>query len=81
MSVYVSAHEANQGFPELLSRAANGERIVITRRGEPVAELVPFGSVPHRADTSVARSRLLQALNQGLHLGGEPFDRYSLYDR
>jgi prevent-host-death family protein len=77
----VSAREANQGFSELLSRAANGERVVITRRGQPVAELIPIGSAPDRADSDAAWDRLLQALNQGLHLGGEPFDRDSLYDR
>jgi len=77
----MSARDANQGFSELLSRAANGERVVITRRGQPVAELIPYGSAPDRTESDAAWSRLLQVLNQGEHLGGEPFDRDSLYDR
>jgi prevent-host-death family protein len=37
----VSSYEAKTKLPELLRRAAAGERITITRRGVPVAELGP----------------------------------------
>jgi prevent-host-death family protein len=37
----VSAREANQQFSRLLGEAANGEEIVITRRGKPAVRLVP----------------------------------------
>lgn len=37
----VGAYEAKTHFSELLERAANGEEITITRRGETVAKLVP----------------------------------------
>jgi len=39
----VEAHEAKDRFAELLKRAANGERIVVTKHGVPMAELIPVG--------------------------------------
>jgi prevent-host-death family protein len=38
----VSACDANQAFSTLLSQVENGEEIVITRRGRPVAVLAPY---------------------------------------
>ncbi|MEE9282198.1 MAG: type II toxin-antitoxin system prevent-host-death family antitoxin [Myxococcota bacterium] len=37
----VGAYQAKTHLPELLDRVEKGERIVITRRGVPVAVLVP----------------------------------------
>ena len=37
--VTVSAQEARQRFGELLESARKGERVIVTRRGKPVAEL------------------------------------------
>ena len=39
----VEAHEAKDRFAKLLKRAASGERIVITKHGVPMAELIPVG--------------------------------------
>ena len=39
----VSASEAKTHFAALLKRVWRGERIVITRHGAPVAQLVPAG--------------------------------------
>lgn len=36
-----SVSEARSGLPGLIDRAQAGERVVITRHGEPVAELRP----------------------------------------
>ncbi|MEX2535883.1 MAG: type II toxin-antitoxin system prevent-host-death family antitoxin [Trueperaceae bacterium] len=44
MEVTYSA--ARRSFAELLERAARGERITITRRGRPVAELGPTSELP-----------------------------------
>jgi prevent-host-death family protein len=38
------AEEARAQLPELLTAAEAGVRTVITRRGKPVAELVPVGT-------------------------------------
>ena len=62
----------------MLGRAAQGETTVITRRGEPVAQLIPY--VKGRR-SSLAWKRLLGTLEKGLPLGGESFDRDALYDR
>jgi len=37
----VGSFEAKTHLPQLLERVANGERILITNRGKPVAMLVP----------------------------------------
>jgi len=38
----VSAREANHEFSDLLSRVERDEEILITKRGKPVAMLVPY---------------------------------------
>ncbi len=37
----VGSYEAKTHLPELLERVAKGERILITKHGQPVAMLVP----------------------------------------
>lgn len=45
----VGAYDAKTKLGQLLDRVENGEAIVITRHGEPVARLVPFGeSIDHK---------------------------------
>ena len=44
MSVTVNIHEAKTHLSRLLERVAAGERVVISRAGTPIADLVP-----HRA--------------------------------
>jgi prevent-host-death family protein len=48
----VGAFEAKTHLSELLELASRGEEILITRRGKPVARLVP----PSRAGTDAART-------------------------
>lgn len=38
----ISAREANHQFSRILETAAGGEEVTITRRGVPVAKLVPL---------------------------------------
>lgn len=40
----IGAFEAKTHFSSLLERAQRGERMTITRRGKPVAMLVPFSA-------------------------------------
>jgi prevent-host-death family protein len=42
MTKSVGVHEAKTTLSKLLARVSNGEEIVITRRGEEVARLVPI---------------------------------------
>jgi prevent-host-death family protein len=81
MAYTVSAREANQRFSDILGRAAQGESVVITRRGEPVAQLVKYGSGAAAESNGAAWDRLVSALEIGFDLGGGTFERDDLYER
>jgi len=53
---HVGAFEAKNTLGGLLDRVEGGEEIVITRRGKPIAKLVPIEA----AQTSDARAALLR---------------------
>ena len=40
----INVHDAKTNFSKLLTRAANGERIIIAKAGKPVARLEPFSN-------------------------------------
>ncbi|MCY0865399.1 MAG: type II toxin-antitoxin system prevent-host-death family antitoxin [Sulfobacillus sp.] len=40
----VGAYEAKTHFAELLAAAEQGETIIITRRGKPIAKITPYRS-------------------------------------
>ncbi len=64
----IGASEARTHFAHLLKRVANGEQIVITRHGTPVARLVPFAKPDgERARRAISR---LKASRKGRRLGG-----------
>jgi len=64
----VEAHEVKNRFPELLKRAAGGERIVVTKHGVPVAELIPAG----KTDTVSPKEAIaaLKSFRKGHRLNG-----------
>ena len=78
----VSLMQANQEFSRLIKQVEHGESFLITRRGHPVAKLVP-----HRADKmadpewAAAYRRMMAHLKEGASLGGLRIDRDELYDR
>lgn len=80
MTIFVSATDANRQFSDLLGRASEGETVVITRRGEPIAQLTKFAPKPLDEARERAWDRLLASIDEGLPLGGGKFDRDSLYD-
>jgi prevent-host-death family protein len=45
----IGAYEAKTHLPELIERVRRGERITITKRGRPVAELRPVASADPEA--------------------------------
>ena len=64
----IGASEAKTHFARLLERVANGEQIVITRHGTPVARLVPFAKPDgERARRAISR---LKASRKGCRLDG-----------
>ena len=67
MRAAVGVHEAKTHLSDLLRRVEAGETVVITRRGEPVAELRPALPASHRPVGTLAwdlpgRDELLGAL-------------------
>jgi prevent-host-death family protein len=63
----VGIFEAKRYLSALLERVERGEEIVITRRGKPIASLVPVGAVSYdRLATAVTR---LKAFRRGRRLG------------
>lgn len=77
----VSAREANQSFSSLLRRVAEGEEVVITRRGEPVARLIGIARDGADAEQLRAAKRLMATLRKGRRLGGVMPSRESLHER
>lgn len=58
----VGAYEAKTHLPKLLDRVKKGERFVITKHGNPVAELVPIaGSDPGKAKVAIEDLNELRA--------------------
>jgi prevent-host-death family protein len=77
----VSAREANQRFSKLLQAAVEGEEVVITRRGKPVARLTPIEAATD-AKRQVEIDRIIARFREGAELG-EPvcWTRDELYER
>jgi prevent-host-death family protein len=79
----VSAREANQGFSKLLQAVIEGEEVVITRRGKPVARLARIETVADNAAERQAEiDRIIAHFREGVDLG-EPvsWTRDELYER
>ena len=66
--ITVGAFEAKTHLSTLLERVAQGEEIVITRHGKPLARLIPV-TVADRSRIDRAISKL-KALRKGCTLGG-----------
>ncbi len=82
----ISAREANQQFSRLLERAASGDVVTITRRGVPVARLVPAVDMPGDTDETRERARRREAILARFEVGFEgkgfaDWTRDELYDR
>lgn len=65
----IGAFEAKNRLSALLERVEHGEEILITRRGRPVAKLVPARPMPDRADAIAAAERIL-ARSKAARLAG-----------
>lgn len=79
----VSAREANQQFARILRDVEAGAEILVTRRGQPVARIVPVQPSGERQLTpeqEAAHARSMGRLRKGWDLGGGKFNRDELYD-
>jgi prevent-host-death family protein len=77
----LTAAEANRQFSAVLRRVAEGETVLVTSRGKPVATIAPAYSYTDPAREH-AKQRLLEHLRQ-VKPSGVPRDwtRDELYDR
>ena len=66
--IKIGAFEAKTHLSSLLDKVTQGEDVLITRRGLPVARLVPAGQVERARTTSTIEE--LRALRSGLKLRG-----------
>ena len=80
----VTAREANQHFSKFLDAASRGEEVTITRRGKPVAKLVPIVAAKDPAEAAREAAEWEQALaffRKGVpSTSQEPWTRDELYD-
>ena len=82
MPEIVSIRDANQHLSRYLERVEQGAEIIITRRGKPIARVLPMESRPHLSDAQrAARERLRERMERGYALGGARVDRETLHER
>lgn len=65
----IGAFEAKNRLGTLLDWVEQGEEVVITRRGKPVARLVPNAPAHNREDARAAVARIKE-MRKGVTLGG-----------
>lgn len=79
--ILVSVREANQDLSGLLARIVErGEGYLITKRGRPIARLLP-AEEGEGALTLEQRAALDDLFAEKLHLGGERLSRDELHER
>ena len=59
MTKTVNVHEAKTHLSRLLERVSEGEEVVISKAGRPVARLVPAGENPERRESGSASGRVI----------------------
>jgi prevent-host-death family protein len=76
MSATVGVAELRQNLSRYLRRVEHGERLVVTDRNRPVAELGPPASTGAALDRLIAEGRVSRPVRRGLpgplRLAGEP---------
>ncbi len=73
----VGIAELRQNLSRYLRRVENGERLLVTDRNRPVAELGPPPSTGAALDRLIAEGRVARPLRYGLpeplRMGGDPY--------
>jgi len=83
MRQLVSIREVNQHFSKFIHATEAGHEVIITRRGTPVACLIPYSSPSRKLNKkkAAARQRTLARMKKGYHLGGTRLTRDELHER
>ncbi len=82
MQHQISLREANQHLSRYIKTVERGEELVITRRGVPVARLVPVTADRQLSpEQEAALERTRQRMRRGYDLGGRMPSRDELHER
>ncbi len=74
----VGSFEAKTLFSQLIERAIHGEEVFITRRGKPVAKIVPAKS-PHDLEAARDAAIRLRTLAKEMNLGPFHWEEWKKY--
>ena len=81
MSKTITLRDANQQFSRCIREVEAGEEFVITRKGKPVARLIPTGGKRVLTpEQEAARARALARMEKGWPINAGPLNREELYD-
>lgn len=74
----IGTFEAKTNFGKLIQKVSNGEEILITKRGEPVAKIVPLNK---NAGTEAALAAVtrMKLLAQQMRLGEFDWEEWKVY--
>jgi prevent-host-death family protein len=82
MVLRIGIREANQHLSRYIAAVEGGDEVVITRRGRPVARLVPVPTERRLTPEQEAAWKRIQArMNAGYRLGIGRIDREKLHER
>jgi prevent-host-death family protein len=81
MDKEVALRDANQQFAKYVRAVEGGESFVITRRGKPVARLVPIEPGKRLLTPEQQAARQRARMERGIDMGGARFSRDELYER
>ncbi len=82
MQHQISLREANQHLSRYIKTVEQGDELVITRRGKPVARLVPVATKRQLSPEQLAAlERTRERMHSGRDLGGRMPPRDELHER
>ena len=82
MQHQISLREANQHLSRYVKTVEQGVELVITRRGKPVARLVPVAAKRQLSPEQLAAlERTRERMRRGIDLGGRMPSRDELHER
>ena len=79
MKQQITLREANQHLSRYIEAAIHGDEVVITKRGKPVAKLMPITTERAVTPERQAAWKALQSSASGLNIG--KFEREACYER
>lgn len=84
MADIITARDANHHFARVLADVAGGKEFVVTRKGVPIARIIPERPTAGRRQLTAKQEQALAdslaRLRRGWHLGIKKLDRNALYD-